>query len=174
MDRQTSIDFLNEMLERFRKDNISQFMRARDIAKCEQLADLYIEDPRFEELAEYANYECGLNVEPDEVNLSNNIFSSLMLFYCFYDEYDEFGDFDEDYLFSHENLLNFVRAMAESNEDIGHELAAQLGLDQRIVAPENFKYEDIEYYIIGLNLEVILLNYPIDGDDDDSEDESET
>lgn len=154
MNRDEVLGFMSEMTKKFTSDNIPDLMKSRQVSECERLANEYMQDVRFTEVAKYA-IVCGINATIADFK-TDDIMNILMFFYCFEDSYDGI-DFNELDILSLEAYSELVYKLAMSDSEVAKETAELLGgyFDEEIC---EYIYEKEPYSLVGLPMEV-LINY---------------
>ena len=137
MSRDEILDFISEMTKRFTSDNIPDLMKNRQVSECERLANEYMQNVRFTEVAKYA-IVCGINATIADFK-TDDIMNILMFFYCFKDSYDGI-DFNELDILSSEAFLELIYNLAMSDSEVAKETAELLG---------GYYDEELEQYVYG-------------------------
>lgn len=179
--RDDVIRFMQEMMEQFSKDHVSDLMKNRRVEECEALSLEYVRDGRFDVVAQYLIGEGSIDATVEDFKTDEPLMNLLMFFYCFDEEYNDSDHFTEMYILSEEAYIGYVKSLADSDIEVAQEVAMLLLGAEDVVDLEEYDYGEYDAYdesywhITELTLgELIDLDDPWDRCSQTEEDEEES
>lgn len=126
--REDVIRFMQEMMVKFSEDHVSNLMKKRRVKRCEELAEKYTKDGRFNVVAKYLieKEKFGINATIEDFKTDEPLMNIMMFFYCFEDHYGN-KYFNESYILDSDEYLAYIDSLAESDSEVAKEVAILLG-----------------------------------------------
>lgn len=166
--REQIISFMQEMMVRFTSDHVSDLMKNRRVDECEELASEYIQDQRFDSIAQYLIMEGAIDASVEDFKTEDQM-NILMFFHCFKNYYGD-DRFTELYFLSEESYTEFVKGLARSKDEVAKETAELLMEDEEDI--DSYVYNEESWHIVDLTMgELINYDDPADRFDDEEDEE---
>lgn len=162
MDKEKTINFMNEILEKISKDNMPELMRKREVEKCERIAAKYCKDPRFNDVA-YRAFQTYYDIELEELQLKDPL-SIIILFYCFNPTYrinptrPYAGKFDELRIITSKAYKKLIYMLKKENDEVTKEIIKYICGFEEGMDIETYSHVSASYHFTELTMGAIINN----------------